>query len=202
MRPFDEIPLEESDYSDVALLLAGAREWPSDDFIRDLDARVGQRFAAQAVPRGAGRLGPGRLPRWVAGPAVALVAGVVAAVVVLSGGGSGGLVNGSGAGQTVALGTPRHGSSNRLPATDYGNAVNTTATLGAPTNAQAGTSAGTRQLAVPSVQHSGSSTASAPVAPGRKQIQSAQLSLTTPTSTSTRWPRRSSPWWAPSTAAC
>ncbi len=89
MRPFDEIPFEESDYSDVALLVASVREWPSEDFTRELDARVARRFESE-TPRPASRRsrlgGSGRI---AAGPAVALVAGAVAAVVVLSSGGTG-----------------------------------------------------------------------------------------------------------------
>ncbi|MDE3133144.1 MAG: hypothetical protein KGL15_03665, partial [Acidobacteriota bacterium] len=68
MRPFDEIPFEESDYSDVALMVASVREWPADDFSRELDARVARRFAPEPA-RGMSR---GRLSRWTAGPAVAL----------------------------------------------------------------------------------------------------------------------------------
>ncbi|HWD70239.1 MAG TPA: hypothetical protein VG293_08575, partial [Solirubrobacteraceae bacterium] len=85
MRPFDEIPFEESDYSDVALMVASAREWPADDFARDLDARVARRFAPEptAAARGLSRRWA-RMPLWSAGPAVTLLAGVVAAVVVVS----------------------------------------------------------------------------------------------------------------------
>ena len=88
MRPFDEIPFEESDYSDVALMVASAREWPADDFARELDARVARRFAEEGQDGGRRGLRRSiRLPLWSAGPAVALVAGIVAAVVVVSGGG-------------------------------------------------------------------------------------------------------------------
>ena len=56
MRPYDETPIDD-DYADVALLVAGAREWPSEEFVRELDARVACRFAAAAAP--AGPAGPG-----------------------------------------------------------------------------------------------------------------------------------------------
>ncbi len=87
MRPFDDIAGQEPDYGDIALLVASAREWPREDFARELDARVAQRFAPEAAPAAsrAARGRRGRISRWAAGPAVALVAGAVAAVVVLSG---------------------------------------------------------------------------------------------------------------------
>ena len=73
-------PVEEPDYGDIALLVASAREWPREDFARELDARVAQRFAPEAAPAAgrAARGGRGRISRWTAGPAVALVAGAVA----------------------------------------------------------------------------------------------------------------------------
>jgi hypothetical protein len=182
MPPFDEIPLEESDYSDVALLVASVREWPGEDFTRELDARVAQRFAPEAAPR-VDRVGWIRLSRWTAGPAAALVVAGVTAVVVLSNGGSVAVNNGSAQRlqpfrkQKLGLsGAPRAGS-NRAP-TDYGNVVNTTATLGTPTSANQSASAGTSQLEKPTVLQSTSASA-APVAPVSKQIQSAQVSLTT-----------------------
>ncbi len=81
MRPFDEIPFEESDYSDVALLVAGVREWPNEDFARELDARVARRFApepAEASAAGRGgrrRSGRGRIAAGLGGAGFALVAG-------------------------------------------------------------------------------------------------------------------------------
>jgi Domain of unknown function (DUF4349) len=181
MRPFDEEP----DYSDVALLVASVREWPSDDFARDLDARVARRFAPE-TPRPGSR--PFRLGGWgriAAGPAVALVAGAVAVVVVLSNGG-GSVNNGAvpplkpvQASQHSNAGAA-HGGTTKRPPTDYGGrAVNTTATFGAPTSTNGAASAGTGQaqrLAPPTIQ----TATSAPVAPGSKQIRSAQISLTTP----------------------
>ena len=194
MRPFDEIPLEESDYSDVALLVASVREWPSEDFARELDARVAQRFAPEAAPR-AHRNDRVRLPRWAAGPAVALVAGAVAAVVVLSGGGSGVVINHD-KGQPAQALTPAH----RQPAPGPGAAVNTTAPLEKPTvlttgqpsaaSGGAGTTSNygakqagtvnTKAMNTKATFNGAAATSSAPVAPGGKQIQSAQISLTTP----------------------
>lgn len=177
MPPFDETPFEQPDYSDVALMVASVREWPDDEFSRELDARVARRFAPEApAPERAAR--PSRLPRWAVGPAVALVAGVVAAVVVFSGGGGSVGLSGPAAGSPQReVPIVRH-SSGASPSSGHGPAVNTTATFDASTSGAA--SAGTAQpeklaAAPPSV----SSTAAAPVAPGAKQIRSAQLDLTT-----------------------
>ena len=152
MRPFDEIPFEESDYSDVALLVASVREWPSEDFARELDARVARRFAPEAAPAAgrAARGGRGRISRWTAGPAVALVAGAVAAVVVLSSGGSSAVVNGArtctrAMSEPSAHGTGRRArTARRIPPPHYGTAVNTTTpTFTTPTSASGAAGAGT-----------------------------------------------------------
>jgi hypothetical protein len=175
MRPFDEIPFEESDYSDVALLLASVREWPADDFARDLDARVARRFVPEAGPAARGNASrPSRLPRWAAGPAVALVAGVVAAVVVLSGGGANTVNNGF----TPPL-KPLQASRTEEKPTVHGKASTTSASSGigsagtATYQPKAGAANTTATFSV-----SGPS-ATAPVAPGAKQIRSAQLDLST-----------------------
>ena len=93
MRPFDEMPVEEADYSDVALMVAGVREWPTEEFARDLDARVARRFAPEAAGAGGG-YGVARValpvagcPAGAAGPAVGRGGCRVAAVIVVSGGG-------------------------------------------------------------------------------------------------------------------
>jgi hypothetical protein len=192
MRPFDEIPFEQSDYSDVALMLASVREWPADDFARDLDERVARRFAPEASAaagggRGGatGRVARGRLPRWAAGPAVALVAGVVAAVVVVSGGG----LNSSPS--RPNNGPPAFNSSQPSQNAGVSHAGNYRALQKEqPTvlNAQhsaSGSASGSAGAATPSTTFSNSpgvinATSTAPVAPGAKQIQSAQISLTTP----------------------
>jgi Domain of unknown function (DUF4349) len=186
MRPFDEIPFEESDYSDVALMLAGVREWPADDFARELDARVARRFAPEAAPTARGKSSRlSRLPRWAAGPAVALVAGVVAAVVVLSGGG-GALTNGpstpqktlqaaqgsSGAGVvhgTGSAGTPARSEQKLAP-------LPTATTFSA--SSSAGTATYSNKSAA-SAQNAPATLNAAAVAPGAKQIRSAQLNLST-----------------------
>ena len=85
MRQFEDTPFGPDDYSDVALLVAAVREWPSDEFGRELDSRVARRFAP--VTSSADAKTRRRLPRWAAGPAALVVAGAVAAVVVVSGGG-------------------------------------------------------------------------------------------------------------------
>ena len=209
MRPFDEIPFEESDYSDVALLVASVREWPDDDFARALDARVERRFAPEAAPAAdrQNRSHRGRLSAWMAGPAVALVAGAAAAVFVLSGGGSGAPVNGSSTqlGQSGLEKPVVHGLSNRTAARSHPPVVTTS---GVPTQASgsggvaqpsnqakqaAPLGADSRQASQPSTtagvnpggpvifnSAAGSATSSAPVAPGAKQIRSAEISLTAP----------------------
>jgi len=167
MRPFDEIPFEESDYSDVALMVAGVREWPSDDFARDLDERVARRFAPEAGPAARGNASrPSRLPRWAAAPAVALVAGVVAAVVVLSGGGGG------------ALGTNGPATLVQHAQRNLNVPFNTATTLAAPSPAKSTPDAGASSLADASANTTASLSAAA-VAPGAKQIRSAQLDLST-----------------------
>jgi hypothetical protein len=186
MRPFDEIPFEESDYSDVALMVAGVREWPSDDFARELDERVARRFALEAGPAARGNASrPSRLPRWAAGPAVALVAGVVTAVVVLSGGGGGALSNGpstppkalqasqgsSGSGVvhgTGNAGTPTRSEQKLAP-------LPTATTFSGPSSA--GTATYSNKSAASTLN--APATLDAAVAPGAKQIRSAQLDLTT-----------------------
>ena len=183
MRPFDEIPFEETDYSDVALLVASVREWPSDDFARDLDARVARRFAPEAAPA-AGRAGPaggrgrialdgrarcrargrggrrcrGGLERWL-----------------------GWVVNGCPAAASrpdLGLGqAPRDGTAARRR-------PGPRPTRRRPHRAHVRKWGGERsERGQPErLRRSGvaSSTASAPVAPGGKQIRSAQISLTTP----------------------
>jgi hypothetical protein len=192
MRPFDEIPFEESDYSDVALMLASVREWPADDFARDLDERVARRFAPEPSAAGGGRGGAtgrvarGRLPRWAAGPAVALVAGVVTVIVVVSSG----TLNPApsrpntgpvdlGARQTLqpSAGVP-HASNNRASQKEQPTVLNAQ-------HSPSSSASGSAGAATPSTTFSNSpgvinATSTAPVAPGAKQIQSAQISLTTP----------------------
>src|SRR5579875_860678 len=183
MRPFDDMPLDERDYSDVALLVASVREWPREDFARDLDARVARRFEPPVPPTG-GRVVRARLPRWAAGPAVALVAGVVAAVVVLSGASepapkassSNGLAGFSGLRQTekpVVHGGSSRGSATTSFAPQAGAGSAGTATYAPSANQGLALTTNTATSAAPP-------SAGAPVAPGSKQIRSAQLSLTTP----------------------
>lgn len=200
MRPFDEIPFEESDYSDVALLVASVREFPDEEFARELDARVSRRFEEpEPVTAGggsgsggrgrAGRVARGRLPRWAAGPAVALVAGAVAVAVVVSNGGPG-TPNGGPGGlpkaspnlplQRLAPSQAAHGGSagaEHRPA-NGGWANNPTAASGAATGARRERPA-TNQ-AIESVNTTAKYGAvAAPVAPGNKQIQAAEISLST-----------------------
>jgi hypothetical protein len=172
MRPFDEIPFEESDYSDVALLVASVREWPADDFARDLDTRVARRFAPESgAPARGSASRRSRLPRWAAGPAVALVAGVVAVVVVFSGGG-GAVLNTNHPAAPVD-----HPLQNSPTATTHGatrhKELPAAVGYGALSTASSNSSTGAAGV-------SGAvSLSSVPVAPGAKQIRSAQLDLST-----------------------
>jgi hypothetical protein len=180
MRPYDEIPFEESDYSDVALMVAGVREWPADDFARELDDRVARRFAPEPAPTGRGVRRP-HLPLWSAGPAVALLAGIVAAVVVVSSGGLASSPNRSSnrPGVYNAAQPPKRLSSNgglqtieavpHVPKAASGASGSAGSSAGSPNS-------GAKQHLTPA----GNLTSTAPVAPGAKQIQSAQISLTTP----------------------
>ena len=175
MRPYEDIPFEESDYSDVALMVAGVRQFPADEFARELDALVARRFAPEgpSARRGA----RARLPRWAAGPAVALVAGVVAAIVMVSNGTIGGgtapgnrgpiAFNGSTVSGVHDLSTPEKSPSH------FGAAA---PALPRGSSRAASTPAGSLATSGAAVNL----TAQAPVAPGAKQIQSAQISLTTP----------------------
>ncbi|HEX3615089.1 MAG TPA: DUF4349 domain-containing protein [Solirubrobacteraceae bacterium] len=186
MRPFDEIPFEESDYSDVALLVASVREWPADDFAHGLDARVARRFGPEA--RSGGRVPRTRLPRWAAGPAVALVAGVVAAVVVLSGGGGNrATFNGpvgftsttsSGSGLvTHALHNGRTPAPSEMePTVEPSSTSTTSAASGAAGIGSAGTPT---EYSGHSAISGAAALSTTAVAPGAKQIRSAQLDLTT-----------------------
>ncbi len=164
MRPFDDMPLDSDDYADVALLVAGVREFPREEFARELDARVARRFAPEPV-RVARRTPRGRLTRWAAGSVVAVVAGAVAAVVIISGGSpTQHGVNGSTAIPPIAFRSP---GTEKLPATT---ATHGGATFGAPATSSASGVA----------QSLSTSNAAVPAAPGAKQIQSAQISLSTP----------------------
>ncbi len=161
MRPFDEEP----DYSDVALLVASVREWPSDDFARDLDARVARRFDRS-------RLGPGPAhPGWVGGAGSQPVllsrswqrlsrSSWCSRTLARVGWSTDSSTNGP------ALASAPHASQSERtpgavhsapPAAHYGAATNTTATFGAPTSVNGASSAGAGQLEKPTVLQSASS---------------------------------------------
>jgi hypothetical protein len=190
MRQFEDTPFGPDDYSDVALLVAAVREWPSEEFGRELDSRVARRFGP--VASSADAKTHRRLPRWAAGPAALGAAGAVAAVVVVSGGGLNssppvhGVINGASGG--LAAGREEK-------PTALGKAtVNGVATSGTPTASpiasppttsdstpsRAPTAAGSAGALSLAPQSLSNATLSAPVAPGGKQIQSAQIGLTTP----------------------
>ena len=182
MRPYDEIPFEESDYSDVALLVASVRQFPDENFARELDDRVARRFAPEAAGR---RVVSGRrLSPWTAGPAVALVAGVIAAVVVVSGGGiNQPPTHGSSNGPVVVSHTPVPKTGAMPPEAPVFPSVHSKAKAAAPessTGASGSATQSTQSYAENAPQSTLNLTSTAPVAPGAKQIQSAQISLTTP----------------------
>ena len=65
MRQFEDTPFGPDDYSDVALLVAAVREWPSEEFGRELDSRVARRFepiasSSAAKTRRADQCGKGK----------------------------------------------------------------------------------------------------------------------------------------------
>ena len=198
MRPSDEIPFEQGDYSDVALMLASVREWPAEEFARELDARVQRRFGRQggaAAAAGRRPRRPGRMLRWVLGPASAAVAAGVAAVIVLSAQGPAspsrnGALTGHGSSQPPRL--VLHAQPNRAAAgskprfqglgapvvTPAVHAPSKSAGASLPPNSGASSlgASGTSSFNTAGVN----ATSAAPVIPGAKQIQSAQISLATP----------------------
>ncbi len=173
MRPFDDTPMEDEDYGDVALQIAAVREWPREEFTRELDARVQQRFAAPPARAASGRrMFPARLPRWAAGPAVAVVAGGVAAVVVLTGGAPGQLnLTGRQKLPVLAQHAAQNGLATFAPKSEPSPTPRASASVNAP-GAAGGTAATSKTAANPAVS------ALAPVTLAGRQIQSAQISLT------------------------
>jgi hypothetical protein len=183
MRPFDddEMPVGSDEYSDVALMMAAVREWPSEEFARDLDARVARRFAPLPPAGEVRRTSSGR--RWLSLPALGGVGGLAVAaavavfVVTQSGGGTPGTY-----GRLVPLGAEKTNSTasagagiNGAAGVDHGSAGGVSSSAGvpklSPLPATANyTTAVNGSAAVPS-PNSGA---------GAKQIQSAQISLSVP----------------------
>jgi hypothetical protein len=181
MRPFDDddMPVGSDEYSDVALMMAAVREWPSEEFARDLDARVARRFVPLAPAGESLKASRGR--RWLSLPALGgvgglVVAGVVASVVISqSGGGTHGLVN---------------SFNNSLPPRAGNSPSRATAGAGLPgvvhgTGSSASSSAGVPKTLSPlsatanyTTAATGSVAAPTPNAgTGAQQIESAQISL-------------------------
>ena len=134
-----------------------------------------------------------RLPRWAAGPAALVVAGAVAAVVVVSGGGlnssppaSNGLINGASGPRLAAKPTTAGQKATVNGVAELGPLTTSQASQPAATHSSGVTGAGS--AGVPSKSGAAqlpafgaiNATSTAPVAPGGKQIQSAQIGLTTP----------------------
>src|SRR5579875_211240 len=186
MPPFEESPLAD-EHSDVALLVAAVREWPREEFARELDARVARAFAPPSRPRRrATGLSLPRLPRWAAGAFVALASAVVAAVIVLGGPGGGLRATGGGGGAARVQATsgpavllhasPAHGGSRPGAGSSPAGALPAGASAGgASINAPAAGAASSATSATGA--QLGAALPAGPVAPGAKQIRSAQISL-------------------------
>ncbi len=164
MRPFDEVPFEQSDYSDVALMLAAAREWPAEEFVRELDARAARRFAP-APAAGGGHVAATRSrrrSRLLGGLSVGLALAGAAAVVAFAGGGLGGRAR------------------RRLPTPERYLGAAAAAPAPATTHAlPAGPATPSNHSSVNGTAALNAFTAT-PTVPGAKQIRSAQIDLTTP----------------------
>jgi hypothetical protein len=150
----DRVDPEYAEVAELALLLRGDRPEPPAGFAARLDDRVSRRFAADGpAPRAPAPRAPAR---WLFAPAAGLAVALVVAIVVLaSTGGGGHPVFSSSA------------SSGRVPAA-----------AGSPVSSSAASAKGL------ALSRGGVSSAAAPVPaplqqsfPGRKQVQSSQLSL-------------------------
>jgi hypothetical protein len=168
-----------AEIAELALLLAGDRPQPRDEFLRSLDARVERRFTSAGTDsRAVGAPSTPRARRWWAAwgfapvwgsAAVGLAAAVAVVVVLSSGGGSRSPVV-----DALSLRAPRSGSVASPPAA--GSA--TTSSAGSPTRS----SAGSATTASPALGPLKEAAPPAPTPPpnGRRIIQSAQLSLAAP----------------------
>ena len=193
MRPFDdddEIPVGADEYSDIALMMAAVREWPSEEFARDLDAQVLRRFAPLPPAPADQAFKASRGRRWLSLPALGgvgglVVAAVVAVVVVTQSGGNRDLnINKVLAGFGPSAHTPNarippRGLSNASPAATNGAAG--TSSAGIPKLSPLPATGNYTTASTGSGAVSGSSAAPSPNAgTGAKQIQSAQISLSVP----------------------
>jgi hypothetical protein len=143
---------EHADVAELALLLQSERPAPRPEFAGRLDARVARRFASATPGRRASA-------RWLFAPAAGLaVAGVVAVVVVTSGGSSQ---------HSVA------GEARRLPSGPVASA----AAKAPPTRGSLSQGSPLSPANPAGVSSAAPVPAPTPVIPGRKQVQSAQLSL-------------------------
>jgi hypothetical protein len=178
MRPFDDddMPVGSDEYSDVALMMAAVREWPSEEFARDLDARVARRFVPLAPAGESLKASRGR--RWLSLPALGgvgglVVTGVVAAVVISqSGGGTYGLLNASSP-PRAENGPSRATAGAGLSGVVHGTGSAASSSAGVPKTLSPlsptanYTTAATGSVAVPAPN----------AGTGAKQIESAQISL-------------------------
>ena len=188
MRPYDDLAGDEPDYGDVALLVAGAREWPSEDFTRALDARVARRFAPEPAP--AAQHGRGSTPRraaWLGGGGAALLGAGVAAVIVLSSAGGNrlakaGAVDGAARNKSPVIYNAHHGTVNTTAGVSAGSGLSNEALPNASSSGSTGAPALTPSAQAGAAVNGATNFTTAtttPVAPGSKQIRSAEITLTT-----------------------
>lgn len=159
-----------AELAELALLLVDTAPRPDAGFASELDARVARRFEPLAGDAGSGgtrvprllRSRRRRLPRWAAGPAIALVAAVAVAVVIVANGGFATGGKNLGAKDSVSLGTARSLGA-FTPSTSAASGA-----AGQPTN----NNGAVYSEQLPPVAHMPST--------GSKQTQSASISLSTP----------------------
>jgi hypothetical protein len=173
-----------AELAELSLLLAADRPQMSGDFARELDLRVARRFAPRPADARARRSRWTLRPALASGLAVGRAAVVAIGVVVENGGGSSSSFNGSGAvAGTAAARSSSSGTassaaaSGRLGPLTHSHARSPAEKL-APTLTTPGAANGSAAFAAPSTQQ-GLPAAPAPAPNGRRQIQSAQLDLTT-----------------------
>lgn len=168
----DSVGPEHADLAELALILTGERPAPEAAFAARLDQQVERRFVREASPGSSAR------PRfrWLFAPGAALaLAGVLALIVVLSGGGSSGPapVKELKAASGAASGTASTASApSRVPPASFG--VN--GAVHSPTP-QATLGALQPNSAAPGAVSGAPLDAAAPASVARKVIQSSQLSL-------------------------
>lgn len=179
MRPFDQMPADSDDFSQIALLVAETREWPSPEFTRSLDARAARRFAPVAPAAPARRARQRLLRAPVLGTGLMGGFAVAVAAVVI---GTGALSNSSPALLSASNGNTHsaasHPPTSKIPATAFrSSGVPSQASTTAATAGPKYGAASTGQM-LGAYQNDAAVPAPAGTSGGR-QIQSAQLTLST-----------------------